>query len=307
MRVYHVIEDSCYQNFALGLAIPNFCFQNNIECRTYHLSEFLKNIEEDNSKDNVFIVEAAFVKRLGSAKKIKDKIPHGKLIVLGGDSIQYLPLYEYSNAEVVDYHLDTMQDVVRHYQWCQINSDIWVISFSEEFVRDVQYDKNRKIIDATCLMEISNDYRKSLVNSFLDGKYNVFWGNNKFCGGKVATDDFKDHLILLYNISSCIIGTTSPSWTTMRTMKGFRDCIAPFFGSILIYDNHLQIVNNNYIPNEFLPIYDYDDFSSLHALIEEIKNKKDYYDFVEYQKESFMKISLEKQIKSWFDRYELWN
>lgn len=308
-KLYNVVENALYQKYTHGFAFQNFCTQCKIQHCEYTLDDFKnRNLIQDKNKNVIFVVDAAFCKIYNfSLYELKRYIPNGKIIVFGSDTIYYLSnmnTHEISNVEMCDLYLDTMVDVVDYYNKIGINSDLWKWSFSELYLSQLIKNNQEinKTIDCFSLMSDYPDYRKYL-KYYLDNK-NI---NFIISGNKTGWDN--KSICQAYGESYCILGSTSPSWTgNIRTMKGYRDYIAPFLNSILIYDNHPQI-EKLYFNNDIVPKYDYNNLESIIELINKIKqmSKLDYNNLLQIQKEHFKYDSLEKQYYDLFIKHGVLN
>lgn len=306
--IYYVTEKKCYHKYSTAMAIDNFCKINNIKNKPYTLEDFKNhNIEKDESSNILFIADAAFLKCANGTNFIKEKMPHAKIIVIGSDSIGYLHtgIDEFPGIENVYLYLDTMRWVVDHYTSKGILSDIYFWSYSEKYIEnaDIDIDYEKKKYDTVCLMSCNKNYRV-LLSQFLLSRCPSYISNESYSGGTLNYNEntLRQDIINLYQSSWTVLGTTSPAWSDTRTMKGFRDFLAPFFGSLLIYDNHPQILEE-YNINNCIPIYDYENFNTILELIEKIKTK-DYKELVENQKKEFKNFSIEEQLKKLFNKYD---
>lgn len=300
--IYHIIEPSCYQRLTNGLAIPRIAQQLGIECKSYMLYEWQnEDIEKDSSSDAVFITESAF-HRIKPLKALRKKIPNGKIVNLGSDSIYYT-FYNKDEIEVypelVDLWLDTMIQSVGHYSIMGIPSDLWKWTISEAYIEQIQALpelKAEKVYDAVCLAQLNSPYRKDLSKTLLKQGYNIVWGDG------TRSSELID-LQKLYASSYLCLGTTSSAGKDpIRSMKGWRDWIAPFFGSLLIYDDHPEM-------DWALPVvkYKYDDLEDLTDLLHLVKDLSPMqYDYcVMAQKDFIIQYTLEKQFKTLLTKHNI--
>lgn len=306
MCVISIIEDNCYQKWTLGLAIPNFCQKSHIPYIQYHIDKLRQRTISGFDGKCVLMVDAAFLQPIGTIQFIRSKCPKAKIVVFGSDTIEYIACNknEFNGIEEVYLFLETMDEAVKYYTDREIRSDHWIWSFSEAFIQDIKTEEINKELDVCCLLRVMTEYRRELVDG-LSKRYKTLFSDGKYAGG-IATNQ-KDEIVNLYNKTNIILGTTSPAATKNRTMKGFRDFIAPFCGSLLIYDNHPQVMKR-YFANQEVDFYDYNSLDTLSRLIDNILslNKNQYREKVNFQKECFKKHSLEKQLKVIFDKYDLW-
>ena len=76
-------------------------------------------------------------------------------------------------------------------------------------------------------------------------------------------------------------------------MKGFRDWIAPFCNTPLIYDDYPDILDIGPI----IPTYKYGEWATAGKLIRELQEDKDRYNsLIEQQKEWCLDNTLERQL-----------
>ncbi len=304
--IYHIVEQSCYQKLTNGLTIPNVAKELGIGCKTYSVSEFLAGqIDKDSSEYAVFITESAFLRNRNefSLSDLRRRIPNGKIVNLGSDSI----LFNLQNKdefgdikpENIDLWLDTMEFSAKYYQDKGLKTDIWKWTISEDYIKQIEqlnidYTKDK---DYVCLARLNSPYRKRLKQN-LDtaGLLGTF-------GDGTISSELED-LYKLYSSSFVAIGTTSPAGLDdIRTMKGFRDWIAPFFGTLLIYDRHDEMA----WAYESLFTYDYDNFSDLETLILSIEQftPNVYNGWVEKQKKFIRKHTLEEQFIQLFNKHDI--
>ena len=88
----------------------------------------------------------------------------------------------------------------------------------------------------------------------------------------------------------------------LRSMKGFRDWIAPFCGTLLVYDNFPDILD----VGSFIPIYKYEDWNDAARIIKELKRSSYVYDLIlKKQKQWALENTLEKQFIKIFEKHLL--
>lgn len=300
--IYHIIENTCYQSLTNGLAIPNLAKKLNIEYKSYSLEDWNNyHIDQDNSNKSIFITESAF-HRARQLKELRKKIPNGKIVNLGSDSIYYT-FYNNNEIEVypelVDLWLDTMEQPVEHYSRMNIPADLWKWTISEVYIEQIQALselKAEKVIDGVCLAQLNSLYRQELKKHLEDSGYCIQWGD-----GTISSELL--NLQKLYGSAYVCIGTTSSAGKdTIRSMKGWRDWIAPFFGTLLIYDDHPEMEWAE------IPKYRYDDVINLMGLINGIKNitdKKFYKSKVEEQQDFIKNYTIEKQLEKLFIKHNI--
>ena len=297
MTIYHIVENQCYQRLTNGLAIPNFAEQIGVDCKTYHLDEFVSGrIDYDSSPDAVFITESAFFRNSGSftPEDLRKKVPNGKIINLGSDSILFNTKKQDEFGDITlenfDIWLDTMPYCASYYKNKGFKTDLWDWTISEKYIEQINSTKLKwnvaKKYDYICLGNLNSPYRKILKES-LDKEFNGCFGV-----GTISSDLVPLHKA--YNECYVSLGTSSPAGSDpLRTMKGFRDWIAPFFGTVLIYDDFTPMMKHKKV----LPTYKYNSYDSLAETINSIKslNRMKYLDLVQEQQEHIVSHTLEKQ------------
>src|SRR5690606_26991256 len=166
----------------------------------------------------------------------------------------------------IDIHLDPIQKVANDIQ--QISgkpTEHWWWSISESMISELS-----SIRDDSLTEEKERDL--ICLCNFTPGMYerNVLFENIKRRGMSLA---FNKKLFNIpdiyreYNKSKAALGTTTRCIEGLphRSMKGFRDWIAPFCDTVLIYDDYIDIVNNlKYL----VPIYRYQDVDNIYEIIQ---------------------------------------
>jgi hypothetical protein len=310
--IYHIVENSCYQRLTNGLAIPNMAKQLGIECKTYSIYEFQNAIvDRDSSQDAVFIAESAFFRdSLLDARQLRRLIPNGKLINMASDSIYFTRKNDdefYFLPEYFDLWLDTMEECKEYYQSKGLFADIWRWTISDKYIdliddylfnlqEGFMYEPSKKEKDYVCLARLNSIYRQQLKHYLDENRLKGTFGTG------ALSSDLKD-LYELYNTAWVAIGTTSPAGQDdIRTMKGFRDWIAPFFGTVLVYDDHPEM---NWA-SSVLPRYDYNDFPDLKAFIIDVKHYPDLSkQYIKKQKAFILNHTIEKQLINLFRKHSI--
>lgn len=201
--------------------------------------------------------------------EFKKKRPNSRIIMIGGDTC-YVPNYQDFDYGPIDYYLDPMMEVVNGFKHREFRSAHFWWSLSQWQIDEMKKCKQEeKQYNGICLVNrgpLSPDREKLLAGksilSYLQPKLFDF---HKLCE--------------LYSKCWAAIGTTTscPGWGgNKRTMKGFRDWIAPFCGTVLIYDDYQDILNE-FGRDGILPIYRYADRHSMNETIERLKNDPVWY------------------------------
>jgi hypothetical protein len=248
--------------------------------------------------DSVFIFEAAVLRGMETTHTaIKGLANNVKTVCLSGDAIYFERTknyggYEISEPEKVDLFLDLMDEIVDIYRGRGINADSWMWTTSQylvdEFTKragEIATTKTHDFIGLwkTCwgddeqrryLLEHLDKSNRSIIKS---GEVSYELGD---IYGKYASSWF-------------CLGTTSPSWTAhVRTMKGFRDWIAPLCGTVLIYDNHPDVVRKF----TCVPLYEYGNHQAVIDLADKIRGDGSYHDILVKQREWVVNNTIEKQL-----------
>jgi hypothetical protein len=218
---------------------------------------------------------------------IKYYLPNIKVIIFGSD-------FGYFDIKAVTYKpnlvLETMRQVVtkgqslglkiRHYWW----------SISKQVIKAIQEHTNNppKALDLFCLCNQGHSTpERNRFFSEIDKTGIVFWRNRKLYDlGKI---------IDLYKISWIVLGTTSPVLGGLRTMKGFRDWIAPFCNAVLIYDDYPDMLELS----DLVPTYKYGDAQGVRSLACKLQCNKDLHqEYVAKQKEWALNHTIEDQFET---------
>ena len=235
--------------------------------------------------------------------RIKEKMPKIKTVFLASDthydgktesgSLVGLERIEWP----LDLYLDTMKEVVEeakskftsaHYYWSVSQNIIDQIESSEL--------ESVKKYDAICLCSTDNQssVRKEMFQALDEAALWVL---------RNLDEHDLENIFNLYSQSWITLGTTTSCMSSeLRSMKGFRDWIAPFCGSLLIYDSFPDVVEIG----SFIPIYRYGDWQGAAKIIKELKDNKFLYNkLIEKQKRWALDNTLEKQLIRIFEEHLL--
>lgn len=313
-KIYTIIDDSLFSRCTvhkdlekLGLNFDGYYGWTMNQARN---KEFFK----DLSNDIVFFFESAVLKMcLLTTGDLRGFFPNAKLVAIGSDTIVYINGYrhihggpkcltdEKNNAEFqsiydVDLFLDLLDECTDNYTNKGINTHSWMWTISEYLIEELDRLDNieNKTRDFICIAAMYTTYRKNLVNYMHRARRDILvggaHGSSVSYTPKWINEEFGKAIINL--------GTTSPSWTGVRTMKGFRDFVSPFCGTPLIYDSHPDVVRKY----PCVPTYDYDNFDSILELFRELYSDKDkYYKTVDEQKTWARENTIYKQFKKLID------
>lgn len=271
MRLYCIRDTEPYSYLTVWYDYQEFAAQRGYELVSFDSVHSLLGMVHDTSPC-LFIAESATLQRI-HLREIKACLPNSFVVILGSDTVHH-GLDPSINPEVpgalehVDLWLDLVSDVVASYRNYGLNAELWHWTTSEWYVEELREQseagigsgvykhpgKDERPVDLIGLFRNNTDYRKKL------------WSNLE-ADGLLCTKSGQgisyepNQLYWEYSRALLTLGTTSPSWTNCRTIKGFRDWIGPLCGSMLIYDDHTQIRNEykNLIPifyNYYDPIGD---------------------------------------------------
>jgi len=229
------------------------------------------------SASALYVAEAAYLKRKDKDKPQLDVIrrilPQSTIIVLSGDGCHFIGNgqkagIEFKNINQADLFCDLQEwvnDRIRKSSDGRIHicKTPWMWTASEFLIDSIRaHIRSRGIRDAWSwhpssshaaartrqlpviptkqadvigLMRMTRS--RESVRTELQSKFNykviVGGTQNLF----TLRQDF-DH----YLSSVAVWGSSSPSWTSCQTMKGFRDWIGPLLRSVLLYDNYKEVV-----------------------------------------------------------------
>jgi hypothetical protein len=117
-------------------------------------------------------------------------------------------------------------------------------------------------------------------------------------GGTGHNDGNLEKIYRKYISSWFTLGTTShnrPELTKEGTMKGFRDWIGPILNSLLIYDNHPNIIK--LFPVDYIPLYSYGKFDEILNIVDQLKKDTWLYKFfLSQQKKWAIDNTIDKQL-----------
>lgn len=270
---------------------------------------------------SIVVLHAAHIKiAQTTTSAIKARYPGAKLVTLGSDSIYYTRRYpdehrgllvdprgyEFVRPEDVDLHLDLMQEVVDKLNGDGFRADRWLWTACEaglELAKEVMAERAPPIdLDVICYanpnVSAPGNYRPTLTRELSRRGRSIQWGGTTpFVG--VECDTLKS-IYRLYRRARVCLGTSSPSWTPCRTMKGWRDWIAPALGVPLIYDDILEM--------DELPVekFAYRDFDHLARILARYDCPDYRQGVVDWQMSWLEKNTLEKQFERIFDQHGLW-
>ena len=235
--------------------------------------------------------------------RIKNKMPKAKTVFLASDThydgkTESGSLVGLQNIEwPLDLYLDTMKEVVQeasslftsaHYYW----------SISQTLIDKIESLEleTAKRYDAICLCSTDNEsgVRKELFQALDEAGLWVL---------RNLDEHDLEKIFNLYSQSWITLGTTTSCMSSeLRSMKGFRDWIAPLCGSLLIYDNFPDVVDIG----SFIPIYRYGHWQEAAQIIKDLKNNTSLYNMlIKKQRRWVLDNTLDKQLIRIFEEHLL--
>jgi hypothetical protein len=311
MKLVHILDPQPYSLLTVHRAIADYC-QPRGQRVAYTMAQLQQRRMERDSQVSVVVFESALLKLSRTrVSDLRQFFPGAKLVALGSDTVWYLrggvhPPYEgwllydragkaeFFSPHEVDLFLDMLDEVVEAYQARGIRADSWMWTISEAMR---SYMENKPLQAKSCDFislftqqpSSGDNYRQRLVQHLRAGGVSVQVGG-------VGYD--LDGLAQAYGRARFTLGTTSPSWTTgIRTMKGFRDWIGPCRGSVLLYDDHPDIVRKY----TAVPTHPYGDFDALIQLTRSI----DYDAVLQAQRAWIAENTIDRQLERLFARHNI--
>ncbi len=228
---------------------------------------------------------------------IKEVLPNSKVILWGSDT-HYIESGPYAIQWPIDLFLDPMKEVVYfakklfpsyHYWW----------TISQDIIDEISLQKfsNIKEHDLICVCKLVPNLK--IRNQFFNGLSAI---DLSFLVNLNIFD--MTTLYHKYNSSWFTLGITHSAMAgrveAKRSMKGFRDWIGPFCGSVLIYDDFPDLLEE-FKEKDILPFYEYNKPSQVKELVTTLKgDHKLYLDYLDKQKKWAYTHTLENQFESIF-------
>ncbi len=267
----------------------------NIECDytvTYYQKDNDRSLDYvPTTNDNILVFFYLDTQRKSAHfKKLKKRCPNATIVLIGGDMIYHLD--EFHKNYGVDYYIDANDIVIKELseKKCHVGKLYFTLSrrfgeFCESFAQTYRCEKN---LDFVCLSKAGTDWRRG----FFGGIKNIF-----SIEYDLSLYD-ETEIVKLYKRSKFTLGTTSPcadEHNRCRSMKDFRDWIGPHCDSLLIYDDHEQIVKDF---QDIVPTYHYGDIKSLEELYNMFsENRFLYGEYLQRQKEWIKNNYVDQQLK----------
>ncbi len=185
----------------------------------------------------------------------KDRCPNATLVQIGGDIIYCVDQFHKNYG--IDIHIDPNDSVIEELREKKCRAEKVHLTLSKTFGEYCRETANpRRTHDFICLAAHNTPYRALLFNK-IGRTFNLL---------TQLPDLTVEEVVRHYEKVKCTIGTTSPCHDDgsgppkLRSLKGFRDWIAPLCGNVLIYDDHPQLLKDW---ESIVPFYGYGDFESL--------------------------------------------
>lgn len=308
--IYHVSEPN--QDFVYLThppALRNVSEELECEFTLYNLADFAqRKFDKDSSNDLVWVIEAAYLEMSKmSIKELRSFFPNGKVVVISGDGIYHVRQgrHQINSPFEVDLWLDLMDEMVNLYRNMGVKTDSWIWSISQTMLDSFpaeEVDFSKKELDFVSFMSIGgNPYREGMVKYFHEK-------GCSFATGVSSLAKNTDQMIEAYKKAYFHVGSTSPGWTTgLRTMKGFRDAIAPYNNCLMLYDDHPDI-RSKFGGGSIVPLYDYNSWDSLLNLMVKLAQDQELFKYyLSLQKIWVDFNTLEKQFMRMFRKHEIIN
>lgn len=271
----------------INLALQNICKQHQYTYKPLRYSNGYQNLLRDVSIDEQ--CKLAFFEHNpnfnnADFKIVKEKLPNAKIIMFGSDTIYYGG--PQAICWPIDLLIDTIKRMVNECERCPAEHYYWNISESiiEQISKCKLSDiKNKRLIS---LCRDASGERVSFFNRLHDCGYPVSWNLKLY-----------NHADIYYAYSQheFVLGHTTPVFSSRdRTMKGWRDWLAPFCYTVLIYDDYPDILD---IGQDIVPTYTYLDQNSVVNLVKKIYDNPTLYNtYLLKQRDWALNNTLEKQL-----------
>lgn len=291
-----------------GYAVQELAKMLDAELVQFEQSEW-GNVTFDKDLSNVDLVifEAAYVEmwKIGT-RQIRNTYPNAKLVCISSDDIYFILTgknggYQFPGVADCDLFLCQMTQSIDEYKQRGVNVDRWMWTGSKEFFQYCEnlydkaghgFEKHYDFIGVYGPWTLEQGYRKEMVDAIKAAGMTFTQG-----GGSGHDDNNLDGVLESYCRSYFTLGTSShnnPLLNDKWCVKGWRDFIGPFMGSLLIYDNNPDIIN--YYCQQ-TPIYEFGNFDSLIKVANFLKDCPEKRDFIiEAQKKWALENTIEKQL-----------
>jgi len=262
-----------------------------------------------------------------SPKELRQKFPNAKIVILMTDA-QYnfrrtqpngkhdgeigwvlrgldpsdfnaADMLLFSDHGVMMTYRSITKTLCEYFMWTIAESTITKLTTNKHL-----YSNTIKTIDFFALINLVSygQIRRRIRQHLLKSHYKVF-----FAGNTLSTFDNFQQLYKVYNRSRFILGTTSSVIPTReeRCMKGFRDWLAPFCNSVLIYDDYHDVMT--YFVDDsgvVVPIYSFRKLATINGLYNDLTSDKELYSsFIDRQRNWALKNTVYQQFTRLFQRW----
>ncbi len=265
----------------INLALKNIARESGKEYHgiTYTDLGFIDSLQQQ-SEPCIVCIENNYYHDEAFLAKLKRKFPNSKIVMFSGDTVYYKPQI------VPDLLFETMKECIG---WVNCPTEHFYWSISEDLMRQAENtERLPKEQDCICLCNGASNERR------------IFMGT---VGCLYGLDIWNlEAIFKAYSKCWVALGHTVSVWENRpRSMKGFRDWIAPFCDTVLIYDNYPDIIDIGVVPT-----YEFKNPDSAKALIERLKNEPEFYaGILKMQKEWAYAHTLEYQIGTTLRKHDL--
>jgi hypothetical protein len=287
-HIYFIYFPVQFVEYTFHFSLENLAKKFQVPFTAYTYGEWQTDFDRiPTTQDKILVFFIHDVNRPARmVENLLGRCPNAVLVQFGGDT-HYLGV-DAALFTKIHIHLDTMYETVKklknelgltayHFYW----------TISETFIKQIQEDCREFERDNTiiCLCNTNTHYRRILFEK-LQKKFKVLHHLREFNPQK---------LIEHYKRSIICLGTSSPcinDWTK-RSNKGFRDWIAPFCGTLLIYDDIEEIRDI-----EIVPTFKYGSICHLYECVDNVlANPPAMQPKIEAQRKWALENTLEKQFE----------
>lgn len=264
-----------------------------------------RELTPDSGHDVFFFFEIGNPQHCGvTTADLRKLYPNGKLIAFCSDTIYYQMNGGRLQMEPngIDLHLEVMPQSVEWLRNQGIATELWMWTLSDKLLGQAlgyrllhSYEKIYNFIGVyhPCTIDNPECWRHHAINYIREHGYRFTNG-----GGNGHGDTDLGRLFTHYMQSFFTLGTTShnrPELTRLGCMKGFRDWLGPVLGSLLIYDNHPNVMNT-FNQRGIVPIYEYDNLESIIHLHKELYGHHVYSMYMARQLNWIRDNTIDKQL-----------
>lgn len=309
MNIYIIVDNTPFVWWSLGHGMMGL--KNYVNANIINLDKEILlpgNLNHPFEDADLLLFEIGNPQHAGwSASRLKEYFPNAKLVTFCSDTIYYQVngLQPQLDPSLIDLHLEIMPQSI---DWLKEKGaplvDRWVWTISDELCKlaneylmtEPAPERIYDFIGVYHPGTIANPdcWRHHAVRHLTEAGYKFTQG-----GGNGHEDKDIYRLMKHYRQSRCTLGTSSHNraeLTRLGCCKGFRDVLGPLLGSVLIYDDHPNILSYYPFP---LPTYKYDNFESITKLYSRLfhhVNDWHRYDVLESQISWIKSNTVDKQL-----------